>query len=158
MPRACAAEYGYDAIEMAATLRDMLWFPRALDSLRTRLFVSTKEIRSALSPQSAWGNKLVSDLVAARQATLDKVTEDLMRYGDLEAALSPAGFRMPVLNRYFRERPEYLAVDRLLFGFSETSNCDQDAEQPNCYLILKLQKDAAGSISVRAITLEHPNE
>lgn len=155
---AFAAETSHDAKEMAATLRDMLWFPRARASLEPRLFLSAKEFQTTYAPQSAWGRNQLDEWLGERQAAIDQLVENLTRYGDLEAALSPAGFRLPIQKAYIENRKEYVHVDKLLFSFRELDDCDQDAEPPNCYLILKLQKDAAEKMSVRAITLEHPKE
>lgn len=156
VPALAQAEPRYDSAEMAATLRDMILWPRVAEQISTRIYLTPEIIGSAFSPQSDWGREQLADWTSGWQKALDQILNGLDQRGEMAQALSPAGLKIPVLKSLFNTAPDLAFIDRLMTPL-ELSMCDQDAEIAECFLVLQLQRTLDGRMALKAIRFVRPD-
>lgn len=132
--------------EMAATLRDMIFWPRMFDQIRKYTVVSPTELNAAFQPQSQWGRDLVTMRQRAWNDAMHALVTGLKKHGDLDAALSNNGIIIPIQSRTMEQKPEYYTVDDLLH-FVNLYMCNHNADQPECFLSIKLA-ESGGAYSL----------
>lgn len=139
-----------DSTEMAATLRDMIALPRVQTAFAARMVVPHEEFAAAFDPQSAWGRNLLDIWAREWRENLDRLALGLKRCGELDAALSPVGVRIPVLDRIAEETPELDAVAGLMNDVQATP-CMPESEPARCFIVLRLGRDGMGRVMLRQL-------
>lgn len=146
-----------DSTEMAATLRDMIALPRIQTAFATRMVVPYDEFAAAFDPRSAWGRDLLDSWAREWRENLDRLELGLKRRGELDAALSSAGVRIPVLDRIAEETPELDAVARLMNAV-EAAPCMPESEPARCFIVLRLGRDETGRVALRQLRVVDPTD
>lgn len=141
---------------MAATLRDMIVWPRIAEYLSPRIYLTPEIIGSAFSPQSDWGREQLADWTSGWQKALDQILNGLDHRGEMAEALSPAGLKIPMLSSIFKTAPDLAHIDRLMM-LLDLPMCDQDTEIAQCYLVLQLRQDPGARATLKSIRIERPD-
>ncbi len=146
------------AVEMAATLRDMLVANRLSPWLQERKLITPDILVEAIAPQSAWGRDLVESYIQWWNSALDTLLSGLRRRNELTQALLPDGLRIPLDASLYKQAPEYRVISRFIPHVgAEAGPCDAADGRSPCHFLLNLNQSVDGRIEITNLRLIGPD-